>query len=104
MTSVKPEYEKFESPKAIVESSTLTVDEKYSLLTQWREDEEALIRSASEGLEGGEANNLKGVQKALETLKKVNPKAVHENLKQSLEKAEFETMAHQAKAALGADS
>jgi len=33
MTSVKPEYEKFESPKAIVESSTLTVDEKYSLLT-----------------------------------------------------------------------
>jgi len=104
MTSVKPAYDNYDDPSEIVVAKSLSTEEKYNLLTQWREDEEALMRSSSEGLTGGERPELRRVQMALQTLEKSQPQITRDNLKRSLEDANFETMAHHAKAALGGPS
>ena len=74
MTSVKPAYENYNDPSEIVTTSSLKLEEKYDLLKQWQADEEALLRSTSEGLDGGERSDLRRVQLALKTLEQVSLK------------------------------
>lgn len=68
-SSVKPEYENYGTPAALLADENLSDKEKVRLLEVWRDDEEALIRAASEGLNGGEDNALAEVLKALKKLK-----------------------------------
>ncbi len=73
MTSIQQEislsyHGKFTSPEEVLGDETLTCDEKVEMLTQWREDEEALQRATEEGMEGGSRPDLKRVQNALNTL------------------------------------
>ena len=57
----------FETPEAVLESA-LNADEKHAILTKWKEDEEALIRAASEGMAGGETSMVGRVEKALDQI------------------------------------
>ncbi|MFN3225062.1 MAG: hypothetical protein ACE360_02285 [Hyphomicrobiales bacterium] len=57
----------FETPEAVLESA-LSADEKHAILTKWKEDEEALIRAASEGMAGGETSMVGRVEKALDQI------------------------------------
>lgn len=67
--SVRPEYEQYGTPAALLANETLDKAEKIRLLEKWRDDEDALIRATAEGLDGGEASNLADVLKALKKLK-----------------------------------
>lgn len=70
MTStVKPEYEKYESPEDLVADKDLSKTEKVKLLQCWHDDEEALIRASAEGLSGGEPSRLHDVLEVLKKLK-----------------------------------
>jgi len=62
---MKQNYEKYESPEALIADETLSDSKKKEFLAQWIEDEEALVRGSAEGLEGGEENHLKSAQTAL---------------------------------------
>lgn len=66
---MKQDYEKYETPYALVEDDSLSDSKKIELLTEWVEDEEALVRGSAEGMGGGEENHLKRAQTALMKLK-----------------------------------
>ncbi|MBO6674845.1 MAG: hypothetical protein JJ908_02100 [Rhizobiales bacterium] len=59
----------FETPDAVLESA-LSADEKYAILTKWKEDEEALARAASEGMAGGENSMVRRVEKAIDQIER----------------------------------
>lgn len=60
-------YDKYASPTELLLDKDLSFDEKTELLVLWCDDEEALMRAASEGMGGGERPQLKQVQQALKT-------------------------------------
>ncbi|WP_416876979.1 hypothetical protein [Litorimonas sp.] len=62
---MKQDYEKYDNPEALVADESLSDAKKKELLTQWIEDEEALVRGSAEGMDGGEENHLKSAQTAL---------------------------------------
>ena len=64
----KSDYSNYDTPNSIVMDEGLSREEKMELLNKWKADEEALQRAASEGLNGGEAPNLRKVQKAIDHL------------------------------------
>lgn len=62
---MKQDYEKYDNPDALVADDSLSDEKKKELLTQWIEDEEALVRGSAEGIQGGEENHLQSAQTAL---------------------------------------
>ena len=54
----------FETPATIVESTTLSQDEKGEALKNWAEDAERLSVAADEGMTGGERSQLPEVKAA----------------------------------------
>lgn len=67
--SVETEYADYETPAALAADTNLSKAERVRILEIWLEDEEQLCIAASEGMFGGPENNLKAVQKALDSLK-----------------------------------
>ncbi len=67
-TTMQAEYSPYETPKDLLADRSISNKEKIRLLKIWQKDEEALIRASSEGLSGGEDNQLKAVQNALDSL------------------------------------
>lgn len=66
---VRPDPEKFYSDPADISKDTRWSDqEKRDLLLAWEENEKALMRADSEGLEGGERPQLRLVALELEKL------------------------------------
>lgn len=66
---MKQNYEKYDNPEALVADDSLSKSKKIELLTEWVEDEEALVRGSAEGMDGGEENHLKSAQTALMKMK-----------------------------------
>ncbi|WP_409432260.1 hypothetical protein ACJ3XI_08555 [Litorimonas sp. RW-G-Af-16] len=62
-------YDNYNTPADIQNASNLSKDEKLEILEKWEADEMALIRAASEGLSGGEDNQLKQVRNAIAAVK-----------------------------------
>ena len=60
----------FETPTTIVESTTLSLDEKGEALKNWAEDSERLSVAADEGMTGGERSLLPEVKAAEAVLEK----------------------------------
>ena len=68
-TSVKAEYERYETPALLAADRNLSQDTKLRLLQSWHDDEEALIRASAEGLSGGKPSRLSEVLEVLKELK-----------------------------------
>jgi hypothetical protein len=58
----------FKRPMEVVEASSLSVGEKFTILRAWEADERALQRAEDEGMGGGEHAHLHRVQEALARL------------------------------------
>lgn len=64
---------KYETPTELLNDDSLNRAEKIEMLEQWRDDKEALMRAADEGMEGDfRADFLKQIEKALTSLKNEN--------------------------------
>lgn len=61
----------FDSPEDIVDAQHLTNDQKLALLRSWKLDEQRLQSSASENMTGGETNQLKHVQDAINRVREM---------------------------------
>lgn len=59
----------FSSPQAVIEDSSLSLQQKRELLERWEVDAIRLQESESEGFGGGERSRLDAVKRALDTLR-----------------------------------
>jgi hypothetical protein len=73
-------HEKYTSPDELLDDQSLSRHEKIEIFTTWREDEEALMRAAEEGMQakGGKQREvpsdlLRQIEKALTTLQENPP-------------------------------
>lgn len=63
-------FGKYESPDDILLDDALTTDEKISLLESWRDDKEAYMRAAEEGMQGSSRSEaLRMIESALISLR-----------------------------------
>lgn len=68
--SPKPyEYKKYGTPAELLADKTISDAKKKTLLEQWHEDEEALLRASGEGLPSDGDYQLHEVLEALKELK-----------------------------------
>ena len=58
---------RFGTPERLL-AADLGADEKREILERWRDEENALVRASTEGMQGGEQPMLARVQRALERL------------------------------------
>lgn len=60
---------KYKTPMELMDDEGLSRDEKIEMLAQWRDDKEAIMRAAGEGMSGEtRADFLKQIEKALSSL------------------------------------
>lgn len=61
---------KYKTPTELMEDGTLSRDEKIDMLEQWRDDKEAIMRAADEGMQGDlRADFVQKIEKSLALLK-----------------------------------
>lgn len=62
-------FGKYKVPSDLMSDENLSIDEKITMLKQWRLDEKALIRATGEGMEGEDRPDiLKQIKKSLFSL------------------------------------
>jgi len=68
--------EKYRSPSELMADESLSRDEKIEMLEQWRDDKEALMRAADDGMGGDfRSDFLREIVNALTSLNEDSPPA-----------------------------
>lgn len=65
-----PDRSRFSCPREVVESQSLSPEQKRDILLQWLEDEKALCVADDEGMHGDRPSQIDALYRALRTLPK----------------------------------